>query len=196
MLHAAAVTRDGRALLFPAESGSGKSTLAAFLVSRGFGHMSDELVHLSERDHQMHGWMRPIELKHGSAALVAALLLRPTTPTTWLDTPRGCILAPELLSLQVTSSVASAAPAAVVFPRFTAGRAAPELRPISPAQTSAGLLRWTLNARHLPGHGLPTAAAWARRVPGFELAYGSFDALDDVLAAPLASPRLSLEAEP
>ncbi|NED95108.1 hypothetical protein G1H11_07250 [Phytoactinopolyspora alkaliphila] len=44
LLHAGAVERDGRAVLFPGVSGVGKSTMTAACLSCGFGYLSDEAV--------------------------------------------------------------------------------------------------------------------------------------------------------
>jgi hypothetical protein len=43
-LHAAAISRDNRCIIFPAVSGSGKSTLTAALVACGYDYCTDELV--------------------------------------------------------------------------------------------------------------------------------------------------------
>lgn len=191
IVHAGAVAREGRAICFPAQSGSGKSTLTAWLMTRGFAHLTDELVHLSERDACVHGWMRPIGLKQGSLSVIEPHLRMPKGPGAWLETPLGAVLAPQLLSSQ--PSVASALAWAVVFPRFESGRGAPLARPLSAAETSAWLLRCTLNARHLPAHGLRAAAAFCRRVPGFELVYGSFDALEELLGQWLERPSAAVD---
>ncbi|HVS12983.1 MAG TPA: hypothetical protein VMV46_03595 [Thermoanaerobaculia bacterium] len=46
-LHASAVARDGRAVLFVGESGAGKSTLAADLGARGWTWVADDVVPLA-----------------------------------------------------------------------------------------------------------------------------------------------------
>jgi hypothetical protein len=48
MLHASAVSIDGRALLFCAQQGAGKSSLAAQLVLRGAGLLGDDAVAVNE----------------------------------------------------------------------------------------------------------------------------------------------------
>ena len=52
-VHASAVERSGRALLFVGRSGSGKSTMARALLSRGFGFVSDDRVLLWRRGDEL-----------------------------------------------------------------------------------------------------------------------------------------------
>jgi hypothetical protein len=180
VIHAAAVRPPGstRGLLLPAQSGSGKSTLCAWLVSRGCSHMSDELVELRADDGQMLGFRRPIELKQGSLPIIAPLRIHPLSRDTWLETPTGGMLAPELLSTEPATPHCELG--AIVFPHYVAG-VSRELRRLSQAEASARLLQCCLNARHLPAHGLPACADWARRVPAYAAQYGELAGLDSAL---------------
>lgn len=188
VVHAGAVAHEGRGLLLPAASGSGKSTLSAWLGTRGFSHGSDELAHLPAPGGTLECWQRPIELKQGGRALIEPLLRGARSEATWLDTPTGCMFDRALFASAAGHSHMPLS--AIVFPRYRAG-AACALRPLSPAEATSALLQCTLNARHLPGHGLPGCAAWARAVPAFSLVYGSFDGVEQAIAQCLATaPRI------
>ncbi len=50
LLHAAAVSLDGRAVIIPGTQGRGKTTTCLALVSGGFGFLSDDVVFLRETD--------------------------------------------------------------------------------------------------------------------------------------------------
>ncbi|PSL04746.1 hypothetical protein CLV30_105213 [Haloactinopolyspora alba] len=68
LLHAGAVVRDGRAVLFPGASGQGKSTLTAACLQQGFDYLSDELVAVDLDTGTVTGWPRPLMLTPWSAA--------------------------------------------------------------------------------------------------------------------------------
>lgn len=55
MLHAAAVGRGGRAVLLPGAAFAGKSTLTAWLLSRGFDYLTDELVYVPRGETTVRG---------------------------------------------------------------------------------------------------------------------------------------------
>ncbi len=52
-IHAAAISCGDKGVLFPGNSGSGKSTLVAWLASRGYNYLTDELTVLSSDDHRI-----------------------------------------------------------------------------------------------------------------------------------------------
>lgn len=185
MVHAGAVSMDGRAVLLPAQSGHGKSTLTAWLLARGWMHHTDELAHLPLGGGPLEGWRRPIELKAGGRAILEPLIAQPRSESSWLDTGAGgCMLDPELLGAGRSAAMGSVS--AMVFPRYAGPSAPLALQRLSQAQASFALMQCVLNAPNLPGHGLHAAAAWARRVPAHALTYGSFEGVDDALAGCLA----------
>ena len=67
LLHAAALERDGRAVVLAGPSGAGKTTLTLALVGRGWRVATEEIV-LVEANATVHGLARPIHLT--GAALV------------------------------------------------------------------------------------------------------------------------------
>ena len=62
-LHAAALERDGRAVLLVAESGAGKSTTAWGLLHHGFRYASDELAPVDLSTGTVHGFPHALCLK-------------------------------------------------------------------------------------------------------------------------------------
>ena len=59
-IHAAAVAKDGRAYLFPAQSGAGKTTTATYFTREGFSFMGDDFVIL--RDGCVFSWLTPLNI--------------------------------------------------------------------------------------------------------------------------------------
>ena len=72
LLHAAAATRNGLAVVVPAVSGGGKSTLVAALVDAGFDYLTDEIVAIEPASTRVGGYRKAIGLKEGSWPLVPA----------------------------------------------------------------------------------------------------------------------------
>jgi hypothetical protein len=168
VLHAAALARAGQAVLVPAISGSGKSTLAAWMLWRGWGYLTDELVLIDAQSGAVRGLPRPLALKHGSAELGRAWF----PPAVRTEFPlRAVWIDPREVVEQAQAGV-------LVFPNYQPGQAF-RVQALSAAEAVFELLRALVNARHLPGNGLPAMTALARRAPAFRLTYG---ALDDAAA--------------
>ncbi len=168
-LHAAALARNGRAVIIPALSGSGKSTLAAWLLSHGWDYLTDELTLLEPESGLVRGLPRPLVLKEGTSRLAREWFPADTCTDfprrqVWIDPP---------------AVVEQALAAWLVFPAYQSGQPF-QTSPLSPAEAAFELLRTLVNARHLPGTGLPAMTALARRAPAFRLTYG---ALDEAAAA-------------
>lgn len=71
VLHAGAVARGGRCLLFPANSGSGKSTLVAYLCHNGFDYLSDDMTPIDAASLQAEPAPTCLSIKSGSWNVVA-----------------------------------------------------------------------------------------------------------------------------
>lgn len=98
VLHAAAVSRDGVAVVFPAEANSGKSTLAAVLVEAGFDYLTDEATAIDLDTGEVVAYPKPIILDPGTQQLLAHLDPHGLTgeSTKWRIDPRdirpGCLV--------------------------------------------------------------------------------------------------------
>ncbi len=130
IVHAAVVEKHGRALILPGAPGSGKSTLCALLTGRGgWRLLSDELTLIDPVNGSVHANPRPVSLKNESIDIVrrelpGAVLSPPVT-----DTLKGTVSHLQPAADSVSRAHEPAAPALVVFPRFTDGSSA-ELLPL------------------------------------------------------------------
>lgn len=140
-VHAAALCREGGAVLLPGMSGFGKSTLAAYLAFRGWGYLGDDIVALGRRVEDEHDLILPFPTALG------------IKPSSW---PMVAAWYPELDAYPVVSYADRQARflrilhdgiddprrrrvRAIVFPRYCAGQPA-ELTPIDPVQAICSLV--------------------------------------------------------
>ena len=174
-LHAAAVGSEQGGVLLPGKSGSGKSTLTNWLVARGCNYLTDELVLLAGSDHRIHPFTRPLSLKAGSRAVLSSLMDDEDQMITGAD---GFMLPHRLL----TSRHCPATPplSLILFPEYKAG-AATELTTLSAAQGCARLMECYVNARNIQDHGIDRLAELSRGTPIYQLIYGNFDGLEQLL---------------
>jgi hypothetical protein len=186
VLHAGAVSANGRAMLLAGPTGSGKTSLAAWFVANGFRYLSDEVVALVEGGTDVVGFPRAMVVKGEAAVKIEALAAFAAAGT--VQTAHSFMISPA------AEQVAPHVPARcglIVFPQFEAG-APLRIAGITAAQAGLRLMGCNLNARNLPGAGFSGIGALARAAPAFVLHYGDFDQLGgivDVLA------RLLLDAE-
>lgn len=112
LLHAAAASRDGRAVLLPGASGAGKSTLVAGLVRSGLDYLGDEMIVLGRSSGEVHGYAKPIALDQRGWEAVSSLD-GPEVPdpgaTGWLIGSVG---------LGTGRTITSGEVVAIVLPRF------------------------------------------------------------------------------
>ncbi|RMF74450.1 MAG: hypothetical protein D6738_06280 [Acidobacteria bacterium] len=73
VLHAAALERDGRALLVAGPSHSGKTTLALALVRAGFRLLSDDFTPIERRRGVVVPFLKALGIRHGPGRRLAAL---------------------------------------------------------------------------------------------------------------------------
>lgn len=62
LMHAAGVSKDGRAFVFPAQGGTGKTTLSLALMRHGYELMGDDLLLVDSRTMTVHPYARPLHL--------------------------------------------------------------------------------------------------------------------------------------
>jgi hypothetical protein len=146
-IHAAAVATSAGAVVLPGDSGSGKTTLCARLLQRGAGYLSDDSVAVDATGRIL-GYPKPLGFKVGTweqftDAGLADLDLDRGRQLVW-QIPPGRLGAPSLTS---------AAPVAVVVPRFEA-HARLRIEPMAPHAAAASLLGQVQN---LPAYGVADA---------------------------------------
>jgi hypothetical protein len=178
LLHAAAVTCGARCILFPGKTGSGKSTLASWLMKKGLGYMTDELVYIPFGLQDVQPFARPLNIKPSGRAVLEAenILDFEAVRSQLLNSPEVTMVPRSALG-QV-DTIKTAQLATIVFPTFQA-EAAFKVEPVSRAQTGIGLMGCLINARNLPEHGFGEVTRLVRGVPGYQLQYGDFSQLED-----------------
>lgn len=178
ILHAASLSRDGRAVILPAPPGSGKSTLCAALAQRGWQLLSDELTIIDLQTGAIQGLARPINLKNASIDI-----LRNFAPDAYLsravhDTTKGTValLAPPASSVAALSEPAH--PAWMVLPRYVAG-AEPRLQAMP---SGAAFMQVASNAMNYHVLGLAGFEAVGRLIDRSRHYSFSYSRLDDAIA--------------
>ncbi|GAA6136480.1 hypothetical protein NBRC116583_02270 [Arenicella sp. 4NH20-0111] len=180
-VHAAAVAKNGRAMVIPANSGAGKSSFTTWLVSQGFDYLSDELV-LIDDSYQLTGLSRPIQIKKSGVDAINGLV---TSKESFLRGDFASALAisglggavceprPQKLSL-------------MVFPHYVSG-ADFSFKALSSAEAGMAIMENHVNARSLDGHGFSAMMALVKGTPCYALEYGGFDTLPHDFSTQLSS---------
>lgn len=142
LLHAAAVERDGRAIVMTGESGAGKSTLAALLQGHGWRLLADEFVLIDPGSGMVVPFPRPVSLKNAAIETVAAALPGARWGPLMVNTPKGAIrhLIPAAEALNAANRPAM--PALLLFPRY--GFAADD-RPVGAGEAFVRLTQASTN---------------------------------------------------
>ena len=179
ILHAAAVAKNGRAVILPAPPGSGKSTLCAALVNRGWRLLSDELTIVRLDTGAIQALARPVNLKNASIDIIQryapdAFLTRPVH-----DTTKGTVamMAPPVAS--VLQMDERAMPAWMVLPRYEAG-AATQLTPMPPGEAFLQIADNAMNYHVLGAAGFHAVGALVDRCAHYSFSYSQ---LDEAIAA-------------
>jgi len=181
VLHAAAVARDGRAVLLPGPPGAGKSTLAAALALSGWRLLSDELALLSLDASAVMPLDRPANLKNRSIDVIRGRFAAAVFGPTMADTAKGRVA----LLKNPAASGPPAAPVAIVVPCFAAGEAA-ILEPMAKADACLLLGEHSFNYSILGRRGFEAAARLVESCGCWRLTYGDLDR-----ALPLVAGLLS-----
>jgi hypothetical protein len=177
-LHAAALSRNGRAVILPGRSGAGKSTLSTWLTKRGFNYLTDELVFIRENSRAVEYFTRPINIKQwGLDAVDSEIDLKAHASDT-LASKQVTMIPPHLLNPD--NQFEAAQVELILFPLHQK-EVELELLRLSKAQAGLALMECLVNARNLNGHGFNEATRLAREVPAYRLTYSSFDQLGNRL---------------
>lgn len=177
-VHAAAVVKNGLAVVIPAQTGSGKTSLSAWLVANGYDYLTDELVLFQTDTARFDAFYRPLNIKTGGIDALAGLR-RDCSENSQIVTDSVTLWEAEQVG-QRAGEFSGITAGIFVFPEYREnGELAIEA--LSPAQTGLELMASNVNARNLNGHGFGQCAALARTVPGLRLTYGGFDQIEGIL---------------
>jgi HprK-related kinase A len=170
LLHAAAVERDGRALLMTGESGSGKSTLAALLGERGWRFMGDEFALVDLADGRLHPFPRAVSLKNEAIDVIAGVADPERLGPKLEGTPKGAIRHLRPRPEAIARMLEPAEPKLILFPRF--GRElARETRAVGPAEAFVRLTQASTNYGALGERGFETLSRLVMICPGRAIDY-------------------------
>jgi hypothetical protein len=168
-VHAAAVERDGSALLIVAPSGQGKSTLATLLCEAGWRLLSDDGA--------------PIRMDVDVVIPFPQSALRRKYPRREFSEEKRGYFEKEEVPLPDTALYLRPAPIkAVVFPLFR-NDAAPELELLSPGIAALDLLRNCYNFTDHKEAAVARTARLAASIPMYRLSYGAGRAAASLLDA-------------
>jgi hypothetical protein len=184
LFHAAGLAWGDQGLLLPGGIGGGKSTLAAWLVTKGWDYLTDELVFVPEGTEAMQTFTRPLNLKNPARAVLQDQFDFKTNAPYILSGPHSFLVPPTLL--KPANRLSQPPLSLILFPHYL-----PDgdflLRPLSKAQAGLELMQCLVNARNLPEHGFPEVARLARRVPAHKMSYAHFDQLGECVERVLQS---------
>ena len=192
MFHAAAVSFCGHGILLPGGSGSGKTTLAAWLASKGWDYLSDEIACIAQGSMQIQAFYRSLHLRLPIAPPLQQLIAAvekygdSSAGPRLYSGPQGVIVPIELIhphNIYHTPELQM-----IVFPNYVPDADGEFIR-LSQAQACVRMMGLAVNVRNLPGHGLAEISRLARRVPVYALIYGRLDRVEDEMEALLDKER-------
>lgn len=183
LFHAGALAWGERGLILPGTMGAGKTTLTAWLLTRGFDYLSDELVFVPDQSEQIEALARPLNLKRPARPALAGFVDFDSPSAQILSAHNSDLVLPVVL--RPANRLSQPALRQIVFPRYRAGSEL-ALERLSAAQTGQALMQCLINARNLPGHGFTEIARLARQTPACRLTYGGFHQLGSAIEALMA----------
>ncbi len=179
LLHAAALAKDGFALVLPAMPGSGKSTLAAALALRGWRLLSDEFGAWDVESAAFRAVLKPIALKNESIAVIRRFEPNAPLGPEFPNTRKGTVAHLAAEPAAVAARHEGTRPGAFILPRWQAGSAL-SMEPIDAHALFGSIAFNAFNYRLLGSVGFESALELARRCPAWQLVYSD---LDEAIAA-------------
>jgi hypothetical protein len=184
LFHAGGLCRQGQGLLLPGTMGAGKTTLTAWLLSRGFDYLTDELVFVPQGTHTMQPFPRPLNLKRPARPLFEPQLDFEKLNSQILSATTTDLIPPTLFNPHTALSEPPLG--LIIFPHYQP-KSEIELRQLSGAQAGLALMQCLINARNLPGHGFPEITRLARSVPAYKMTYANFAQVEPYIDPLLAA---------
>lgn len=175
VLHAAAIERDGQAVILPAPPGSGKSTLCAALISAGWRLLSDELALVSlAGEVTVAPVCRPVSLKNDSIDIIAHRVRAAVFNQISRETAKGSVTHLKVEPRHIERMDERAAPRWVVFPRWRP-HAGAAMTPRSRAQSMLELGRNAFNYLVLGETGFERLADVISSAECYDFEYSNLD---------------------
>jgi hypothetical protein len=172
-LHAAAVVRNEKALIFAGPSGQGKSTLSTRLYEKGWSFMSDDIA--------------PVRMSSNEVLPFPQSPFRRVGGTREVDRTTLEALEKEPVSIAPESIRREPAPiAAIVFPVYRPDARA-TLSPMASGNAAFELLRSYTNFVDHKESGVARASELARQIPAYQLTYSEGISAAEILNSSLLS---------
>ncbi|ANB02222.1 HprK-related kinase A [Ectothiorhodospira sp. BSL-9] len=174
VFHAAALEKNGKALILPAPPGSGKSTLCAGLACRGWRLLTDESTLVDLETAQITGPARPVSLKNASIDVIQSFAPGASMGPICHDTLKGTVahLRPPAESVARAGELAK--PRWVVFPRYEAN-AETRLTPHPPGEAFMRLAGNSFNYAALGTIAFHRTADLMEQVEAFDFVYSRLE---------------------
>lgn len=182
VFHAAAVERDGLAVLIAGDSGAGKSTLCAALSQSGWRLLSDELVLLRLGSAEVVANPRPISLKNAAIDVIERRAPQARFSPRYEETLRGTIAFLYPTGAAVAARATGARPMLAIAPTYRAG-ARPSERKMRRAEGFTWLVQNAVNYFASLRAGFETLADLVEHMPCYEVTYDDLDAMLDRIGA-------------
>lgn len=186
MLHAAAVERGGRAMLFPASPGDGKSTLCTALIHSGWRLLSDEFGLVRPEDGCLLPLPRLIPLKNESIDVIRNFRSQAVLGPLFYGTRKGTVSHVQPPADSIRRMHETARPRWLVFPRWIAD-APLSLQPIAKSQAFLMVAGNAFNYEVLDETAFQRVARMVEECDCYALSYSALDeaiaALDDLARA-------------
>jgi hypothetical protein len=171
LVHAAAATYGGSAILLPASMNAGKTTLVAGLVQRGFGYLTDEAAAIDPQTLMVDPFPKPLSIELGSWEALEAL--RPALDQRFMRFAEDqWYVVPD--AIRPGAVAVPSEPRLIVTPRFEPA-AKTTIEPMSRAEGVLMLAENSFNFASHKGAGLETLAAVVRKCTCYRLTSGSLE---------------------
>lgn len=180
ILHAATVAKGDQAIIISAPSGSGKSTLCAYLVSKGWRLLSDELALIDPNTMQLYGLGRPINLKNDSIELLRKHYKDKQFSKVVKDTHKGTISLLKASSSNTKVSNAPVRPAQIVFVHYTKDENC-YAESVEPAIALTEIIRNSFNINVLNKAGFQCAKELVTQTPATYIEYNNFHSCEQAI---------------
>ncbi len=171
LLHAAAVERDGKALLLPAYPGGGKSTLAASLASRDWRLLSDEFAVVTDERGTVLPFARPPAIKNAAIDVLRAFAPEASFGPVIPNTRKGTVAHMRVPRASLELGDAAATIGMIAFPEFQAGAAVSVIR-VGEADAFMRLAVHSFNYEVLGARGFHMVGGLVKSCPCHVIRYG------------------------